>query len=60
MVNENGSVSSVHAIGKSLGHGLDDEARRVVSSMHGWRPATVKGRPVKARITLPITFRLQK
>lgn len=60
VVNQNGSVSGTQVIGKSLGHGLDDEARRVVSSMHGWRPATVKGRPVKARITLPITFRLGK
>ena len=60
VVNQNGSVSNAQVTGKSLGHGLDEEARRVVSSMHGWRPATVKGRPVKARITLPITFRLGK
>jgi TonB family protein len=60
VVNQNGSVSNAQVIGKSLGHGLDEEARRVVSLMHGWRPATVKGIPVKARITLPITFRLEK
>lgn len=60
VVNQNGSISNAHVIGRSLGHGLDAEAIRVVSSMHGWRPGTVKGRPVKARITLPITFRLAK
>lgn len=60
VVNQNGSVSYAHVIGKSLGHGLDEEARRVVSAMHGWKPATVKGRPVKARIILPVTFRLEK
>lgn len=59
-VGENGKVTDVHTVSNKIGDGLDDEAVRVVSSMPDWMPATVKGKPVKARVTLPITFRIEE
>jgi protein TonB len=60
IVNETGRVTDAHVVGKGLGQGLDAEAVRVVSSMPNWRPGTVKGRPVKTRVTLPIIFKIEE
>jgi TonB family protein len=59
IVNENGRITDAHIVGRKLGYGLDEEAVRIVSSMPSWKPGTVKGRAVKSRITLPITFKVQ-
>lgn len=60
VVNEDGKVIDVHSMGKQLGEGLDEEAVRVVSAMPKWTPGTVKGRPVKTRMTLPIVFQIEE
>jgi TonB family protein len=60
IVNETGKVTNAHVGGKGLGEGLDEEAVRVVSSMPNWRPGTVKGKPVKTRMTLPIIFKIEE
>ncbi|MBS1747981.1 MAG: energy transducer TonB [Bacteroidetes bacterium] len=57
VVDENGHISDVKNIGRKIGYGLDEEAIRVVSNMPKWAPGTVKGKPVKTRMTLPILFR---
>jgi TonB family protein len=59
IVNENGKITDAHIVGRKLGYGLDEEAVRIVSSMPYWKPGTVRGRAVKSRITLPITFKVQ-
>ena len=38
---------------------LDAEAMRVILSMPKWEPGMHKGKPVRVRFTLPLTFRLQ-
>jgi outer membrane biosynthesis protein TonB len=40
-----------------LGHGLDEEARRVAQQIH-FRPATRDGRPVDITTTITISFQL--
>jgi len=40
-----------------LGHGLDEEARRVAQQIH-FRPATRNGQPVDSTTTITITFQL--
>jgi TonB family protein len=40
-----------------LGHGLDEEARRVAQQIH-YRPATRNGQPVDSTTTITITFQL--
>ena len=56
-VDENGKVMNAHAVGAKLGDGLDEEAVHAVSSMPKWTPGTIKGKPVKVSMTLPIVFK---
>lgn len=39
---------------------LDEEALRVVKASPKWKPAKVKGKPVKVAVTIPVEFRLEK
>lgn len=59
-VDEDGKVMNAHTTGAEVGDGLDKEAVRVVSNMPKWTPGMVKGKPVKTRMTLPITFQIQE
>jgi TonB family protein len=47
----------VNGIIQGLGHGLDEEARRVASQIR-FRPATSNGRPVDVTTKIRITFQL--
>ncbi len=58
IVDENGKVSSPVVVGNKVGSGLDEEAVNVVKSMPDWKPGTMKGKKVKTRLSLPITFKL--
>jgi protein TonB len=60
VIDENGSVSNAKVIGKELGSGLDDEAVRVISNMPKWTPGKVKGKDVKTRLVLPITYKIEQ
>lgn len=44
---------------QSLGPAFDDEATRVIMGMPSWQPATLNGKPVPARVSLPLTFQIQ-
>lgn len=57
VVNKDGSISDAKIV-KSMDPALDKEAIRVVSSMPNWIPGRQKGKPVRVKYTLPITFRL--
>ena len=58
VVDENGKVMNAVAGGKAAGHGLEEEAIKIVEQMPAWKPGMVKGKPVKTRLTLPVTFKL--
>src|SRR4030095_12809616 len=60
VVDDNGKVTDAKVLGSNLGDGLDDEAVRVISQMPKWEPGKVKGKNVKTRLTLPITYRLEE
>ena len=47
----------VHSVVQGLGHGLDEEARRVAGQIR-FRPATTNGRPVDFTTKITITFQL--
>jgi TonB family protein len=47
----------VQSVVRGLGHGLDEEARRVAQQIR-FRPATRDGRPVDITTTITITFQL--
>ena len=38
---------------------LDKEALRVIGTMPKWTPGKQRGKPVRVKYTVPITFRLQ-
>ena len=48
---------SVEGVVRGLGHGLDEEARRVAQQIH-FRPATRNGQPVDTTTNITITFQL--
>ena len=47
----------IHGVVRGLGHGLDEEARRVAQQIR-FRPATLNGRAVDTTTTITITFQL--
>ena len=58
VVDEKGKVVHPIVSGKSAGNSLDEEAVKVVKQMPAWKPGLVKGKPVKTRLSLPVTFKL--
>jgi TonB family protein len=60
VVDEKGRVKNAHVIGRrQTGDGLDQEALRVINNMPDWKPGKVKGKNVKTRLELPISFQLE-
>ncbi|MDE5740739.1 MAG: energy transducer TonB [Bacteroidaceae bacterium] len=57
VVNKDGSVVEPKII-RSVDPSLDKEAMRVVSAMPKWTPGKQRGKTVRVRYTLPVTFRL--
>jgi protein TonB len=57
IINKDGSISDVRAV-KGIGAGCDEEAVRVVQGAPSWTPGKQRGKPVKQRMVLPITFKL--
>ncbi len=58
IVNKEGTVSNVTVV-RSVGHGCDEEALRVVESFPRWIPAIENGEYRDAKLNLPIHFRLE-
>lgn len=59
VVDDKGAISNVQAIGNKLGYGLEEEAVNVVSKLPKWEPGKVKGKNVKTKLTVPITYKLE-
>ena len=57
VVEKDGTVSNV-AVRMGKHASLNDEAVRVVKAMPNWHPGSVRGKIVRVRYTLPITFAL--
>ena len=57
VVNTDSTISDVNVI-KPVNQHFDEEALRVVKAMPKWKPGTQRGKPVRVRFTLPVTFRL--
>ena len=57
VIGKDGSISDVKAV-KGIGAGCDEEAVRVVQSAPAWSPGKQRGKSVKQRMVLPITFKL--
>ena len=57
VVNRDGSIVDVKFI-KGIGAGCDEEAVRVVQSAPAWSPGKQRGKPVRQKMVIPITFKL--
>lgn len=57
IVEKDGSISDV-AIRRGTNKLLDAEAMRVVKLMPNWKPGSMRGKTVRVRYTLPISFSL--
>ncbi len=57
VVNKDGSISNDTVV-RSVDPLLDAEALRVVRSMPNWIPGKQRGKEVRVRFTLPVSFRL--
>lgn len=58
VIDTNGSITNV-GIARSVDPSLDREAVRVVGAMPKWTPGYKNGVPVRVRISIPLSFRLQ-
>jgi TonB family protein len=58
VVNETGKISDVKVVRK-LDPSLDAEAIRIVEHFPDWIPGEQKGKKVKVRYTLPVSFNIQ-
>ena len=57
-VEPDGSLSDIEIVRK-VNPELDEEALRVVKAMPKWFPAKQNNTPIRAKMTMPIEFRLQ-
>ena len=56
-VDKKGNITEVLAV-KGIGAGCDVEAERVIRSSPKWKAGKQRGKAVKVRMILPITFKL--
>ncbi|MFM7636468.1 MAG: energy transducer TonB [Crocinitomicaceae bacterium] len=57
VVEKDGTISNVEVI-KGVSRDLDNEAKRLVRAMPGWKPGESKGLKVRSSFTMPINFEL--
>ena len=58
VVNKDGSIVDP-VVARGVDPYLDKEALRVVSMMPKWKPGKQRGKPVRVKYTVPVTFKLQ-
>jgi TonB family protein len=59
VINVSGKPEQIQ-IQQSLDSACDIEAKRVIENMQPWLPASFNGKPVPARMSVPVTFQLLK
>lgn len=57
IVGKDGKIFDATAV-KGIGAGCDEEAVRIIMSAPAWNPGKQRGKPVRQRMVLPITFKL--
>ena len=58
VVNKDGSIVDAEVV-RGVDPTLDKEALRVINAMPKWTPGKQRGKPVRVKYTVPVTFRLQ-
>lgn len=57
VVNKDGKLTDVTVV-RGIGGGCDEEAVRIVKSAPAWKAGKQRGRPVRVKMVLPITFKI--
>jgi len=57
VVDKDGSLSDIKVV-KGIGAGCDVEVERIINKSPKWNPGKQRGNPVRVRMMMPITFRL--
>lgn len=58
-INKDGKPDQIK-IENSLGSAFDKECQRVIIAMPLWKPATINGKPISARLSIPLAFKIKK
>jgi TonB family protein len=58
-INQEGKPEQIYVM-NSLGALFEKEAVRLIESMPAWKPAVLNGQPVKSKMSLPLTFRINR
>lgn len=58
IINKDGTISETQVI-SGIDPSLDQEALRIIRAMPKWIPGTQKGKAVRVKFTVPVTFSLQ-
>ena len=59
VVNKDGSIVDVEVVRSGGDASLDKEAVRVIKTMPKWKPGKQRGKPVRVKFTVPVSFKLQ-
>ncbi len=59
VVNTDGSIVDIQVVRSAGDKSLDNEAVRVIKSMPKWKPGKQRGKPVRVKYTLPVSFKIQ-
>lgn len=57
VVDKDGALTELKVL-RGIGSGCDEEALRILKNAPAWKPGLQRGRPVKVRMSLPISFKL--
>jgi len=59
IIEKNGSISSISVLRSSSHISLDNEAKRLISTMPNWTPGEQNRKAVRVQYMIPIQFKLQ-
>jgi TonB family protein len=59
VINREGKAEKTE-VKQSLGEPFEREAKRLIENMPLWKPATLNGKEVPSKMSLPLTFQIQK
>jgi hypothetical protein len=57
IVNTDGTIEGIELV-QGIGGGCDEEAIRIIKSSPNWTPGMIKGKAVRTRMKIPISFKL--
>ena len=57
VVNKDGKLTDIEVV-RGIGGGCDEEAIRILKNAPAWKPGKQRGRPVRVKMVLPITFKI--